>query len=409
MPSSTDPTLRRRLAFPRQGTALSAAEVRVLDVVAAPTVITCLATGKVLYANNAARDLFDRPADEQDSQSSDSFYADPAARANLVRLLRDEGQVVNHEIEFVTYSGRRFWGLLSGHVAAFDGYDAIIASIVDISAQKAREVQLAQATEQLRAQAAASTLLTRELKNQRQVAITASRAKSDFLARMSHELRSPLNAVLGFSEIIADDLFGAAGVARYQNYAQNIHDAGAHLLALINDILDLSKVEAGELQLTLEPIELKELINGSVQLMAPMAEKRGVQLVADLGRSPLSLVADRRRLRQMIMNVVSNAIKFTLAGGTVMITAHQSQGDIVIDIADSGIGMTPDQITIALQPFGQVATDSPYAQVGTGLGLPIVASLVELHGGRLDISSTPNVGTTITLILPKCVDGPKLS
>lgn len=372
-----------------------------LDVVATPIVVTRLATAEVLYANKAARQLFDRPDETGEGWPTESFYADPQARSELVRLLRCNGEVINYETEFVTCSGRRFWGLLSGQVTKYDGDDAIVASIVDISAQKAREVQLAQATEQLRAQAAASTLLNRELKNQRQVAIVASRAKSDFLARMSHELRSPLNAIMGFSEIIADDLFGKAGVARYQSYAQNIHDAGAHLLALISDILDLSKVEAGRLELTLEPIELKELINGSVQLMAPMAEKRGVKLVTDLGRSPLSLVADRRRLRQMVMNVVSNAIKFTLAGGTVMITAHQAQGNIVIDIADSGIGMTPDQIEIALQPFGQVPTDSPYAQPGTGLGLPIVASLVELHGGRLDIHSTPNVGTTVTMTLPK--------
>jgi signal transduction histidine kinase len=242
------------------------------------------------------------------------------------------------------------------------------------------------------------------LKSQQQVAIIASRAKSDFLARMSHELRSPLNAILGFSEVIADRVFGAEGVERYQDYARNIHEAGGHLLELINDILDLSKVEAGELHLTLEPIELKELIKGSVLLMTPIAEKRGVQLVVDLGRSPLSLVADRRRLRQMVVNLVSNAIKFTLAGGTVMVTAHQDQGNIVIDVADSGIGMTPEQVKVALQPFGQVATDSPYAQVGTGLGLPIVESLVKLHGGRLDINSTPNVGTTATLTLPKVCD-----
>jgi len=233
------------------------------------------------------------------------------------------------------------------------------------------------------------------------VAITASRAKSDFLARMSHELRSPLNAILGFSEVISDRVFGPDATDRYEDYARNIHEAGTHLLELINDILDLSKVEAGELQLTLEPIELKELIKASVQLMAPMAEKRGVQLVVDLGRSPLSLVADRRRLRQMVMNLVSNAIKFTLAGGTVMITAHQEQGNILIDVADSGIGMNAEQIKVALQPFGQVPTDSPYAQVGTGLGLPIVDSLVKLHGGKLDIHSTPNVGTTVTLTLPK--------
>nr|WP_298682720.1 PAS domain-containing sensor histidine kinase [uncultured Dongia sp.] len=397
---------RPRTAFPRQGASLSAQDVALLEVVATPIVVTSLGDvdpgrAKIQYANSAARRLFDQPDDGAEAYAPERYCANPQARAELIQRLRRDGEVINHEIEFVTHGGKRFWGLLSGHVTDFDGSDVVVASIVDISAQKAREVQLAQATEQLRAQATASMLLNRELKNQRQVAITASRAKSDFLARMSHELRSPLNAILGFSEVIADQVFGPAGVARYEEYAENIHEAGAHLLALINDILDLSKVEAGQMELSLEPIELKELINSSVQLMAPIAEKRGVQLVTDLGRSPLSLVADRRRLRQMIVNVVNNAIKFTLAGGTVMITAHQAQGNIVIDIADSGIGMTPDQIKIALQPFGQVATDSPYAQVGTGLGLPIVDSLVALHGGTLDIQSTPNVGTTITLTLPK--------
>lgn len=387
-------------ALPRLG-ALSKVDALLLDVVATPIVITHLGTKDILFANQAARDLFERPAELKEEMRAESLYADPAVRTTLIQRLRRDGIVSNFEIEFVTFSGRRFWGLLSGRVTNFDGETALVASIVDISTQKAREVQLAQATEQLRVQAAATTRLNRELKRQQQVAITASRAKSDFLARMSHELRSPLNAILGFSEIIADRVFGAEGTERYQNYARNIHEAGGHLLELINDILDLSKVEAGELRLTLEPIELKELINSSVQLMAPMAEKRGVQLVADLGRSPLSLVADRRRLRQMVMNLVSNAIKFTLAGGTVMITAHQEQSNIVIDVADSGIGMTPEQVKVALQPFGQVASDSPYAQVGTGLGLPIVESLVKLHGGQLDIQSTPNVGTTVTLTLPK--------
>jgi signal transduction histidine kinase len=385
----------------RQEAAMSAADASLLDVIATPIVITHLGTTDILFANEAAKALFERPADLPPDYRADHLYADARVRADLIQRLRRDGSIQNFEIEFQSFAGRRFWGLLSGRLTKYEDADALLASIVDISAQKEREVQLAQATEQLRVQAAATAQLNRELKRQRQVAITASRAKSDFLARMSHELRSPLNAILGFSEVIAGRVFGADGTARYEDYARNINQAGTHLLELINDILDLSKVEAGEMQLSLEPIELKELINSSVQLMTPIAEKRSVQLVVDLGRSPLSLVADRRRLRQMVVNLVSNAIKFTLAGGTVMITAHQAQGNIVIDVADSGIGMTPDQIKVALQPFGQVPTDSPYAQVGTGLGLPIVESLVKLHGGKLDIQSTPNVGTTVTLTIPK--------
>ncbi|MDY0872424.1 sensor histidine kinase [Dongia rigui] len=385
----------------RQGAAMSAADAALLDVIATPIVITHLATTDILFANAAAKALFERPADLPAGHRTDHLYADANLRGELIQRLRRDGSIQNFEIEFQSFTGRRFWGLLSGRATKYEGADALVASIVDISAQKEREVQLAQATEQLRVQAASTAQLNHELKRQRQVAITASRAKSDFLARMSHELRSPLNAILGFSEVIAGRVFGADGTARYEDYARNINQAGTHLLELINDILDLSKVEAGEMQLSLEPIELKELINSSVQLMTPIAEKRGVQLVVDLGRSPLSLVADRRRLRQMVVNLVSNAIKFTLAGGTVMITAHQAQGNIVIDVADSGIGMTPDQVKVALQPFGQVPTDSPYAQTGTGLGLPIVDSLVKLHGGKLDIQSTPNVGTTVTLTIPK--------
>jgi signal transduction histidine kinase len=385
----------------RQEAVMSATDASLLDVIATPIVITHLGTTEILFANEAAKTMFERPAELPADYRAEHLYADASIRGSLLQRLRRDGVIQNFEIAFQSFTGRRFWGLLSGRVTKYEGADALLASIVDITAQKEREVQLAQATEQLRVQAAATAQLNRELKRQRQVAITASRAKSDFLARMSHELRSPLNAILGFSEVIAGRVFGADGTERYEDYARNINQAGTHLLELINDILDLSKVEAGELQLGLEPIELKELINSSVQLMTPIAEKRGVQLVVDLGRSPLSLVADRRRLRQMVVNLVSNAIKFTLAGGTVMITAHQAQGNIVIDVADSGIGMTPDQIKVALQPFGQVPTDSPYAQVGTGLGLPIVDSLVKLHGGKLDIQSTPNVGTTVTLTIPK--------
>ncbi len=389
------------LERPQHAAAVTPEEVSLLEVVATPIVITHLGTTEILYSNQAARALFERPIDFNPAADAERIYAEPLQRTELIRRLKQQGEISSFEIEFITFKGKRFWGLLSGRITNFDGEPAAIFSVTDITVQKEREVQLAQATEQLRVQAAATAQLNRELKSQRQVAITASRAKSDFLARMSHELRSPLNAILGFSEVIADRVFGANATDRYEDYARSIHDAGTHLLELINDILDLSKVEAGELHLTLEPIELKELIKSSVQLMAPMAEKRGIQLVVDLGRSPLSLVADRRRLRQMVMNLISNAVKFTLAGGTVMVTANQDMGNIIIEVADSGIGMNAEQIKVALQPFGQVPTDSPYAQVGTGLGLPIVESLVKLHGGRIDIQSTPNVGTTVTLTIPK--------
>lgn len=388
-------------------TAMTRQDSQLLESVATPIVITARESGAVLFVNAAARRLFELPVknpgapDAEAPHLSAHYYANPSARAALLRDLAETGEVVGHEIEFVSHAGRHFWGLLSGTPTSVDGVPALLSSVVDITKQKARENQLAQVTEQLRAQAAETQLLNRELQRQQQVAITANRAKSDFLARMSHELRSPLNAILGFSEIIAADLFGATGTPRYQNYAQNIHDAGAHLLSLINDILDLSKVEAGRMELKAEAVDMRELIEACLPLTAPLAERRGVILATDLGGGDLTIEADRLRLRQIVLNILSNAVKFTLRGGKVSVTAALQDGHLVLEVADSGIGMSAEQLEVALQPFGQVITESPYAQVGTGLGLPIVVSLVELHGGRFEIESTPNVGTRITIRLPR--------
>jgi PAS domain S-box-containing protein len=382
--------------------AMTSAETRLYDSIVTPISITARASGAILFSNRAAQKLFGLPpALIREPRFCANYYADPGARSALVRELDETGQIHNREIEFVTRDGRRFWGLLSSAPIELDGMPAVLSSIVDISQQHARETQLAQVTEQLRAQASETLLLNRELQRQQQVAIAANRAKSDFLARMSHELRSPLNAILGFSEIIGDDLFGAAGVPRYQGYARNINEAGAHLLALINDILDLSKVEAGRLELNAERVDAREVIHSCLPLVNPLAERRGVQMTTDLSSDDLAIEADHLRLRQIVLNILSNAVKFTLAGGTVMVTAAINATHLVVEVADSGIGMSPEQVEIALQPFGQVVTESPYAQVGTGLGLPIVVSLVELHGGRFDIQSIPNVGTRVTVRLPR--------
>ncbi len=203
----------------QQAARMTVAEMSLLDIVATPIVITHLGTTELLFANQAANELFERP-ENLPHRDIDRLYADPHVRTHLLQQLWRDGTIHNSEIEFVTFSDRRFWGLLSGRLTQYNGTDAMVASIVDISAQKQREVQLAQATAQLRVQAAATAQLNRELEGQRQVAITASRAKSDFLARMSHELRSPLNAILGFSEVITERIFGDDGTTRYEDYAR---------------------------------------------------------------------------------------------------------------------------------------------------------------------------------------------
>jgi two-component system, cell cycle sensor histidine kinase PleC len=229
----------------------------------------------------------------------------------------------------------------------------------------------------------------------------ADRTRANFLALMSHELRTPLNAIIGFSEVLAGELFGPHQVARYGEYARDIHGAGKHLLALINDILDLSKSEAGHLDLYPEPVDVKPLLKSCVQLLAGRAEQGrvtvGVMAADDL---PL-LEADALRLKQAVLNLLSNAVKFTLPGGKVTVAAEVDGEDrMLLKVADTGIGMEPEQIPIALEPFRQINSALTRSVEGTGLGLSLAKSLIEGHGGSLAIASAPGKGTTVTLSFP---------
>ena len=228
----------------------------------------------------------------------------------------------------------------------------------------------------------------------------ASRAKSEFLANMSHELRTPLNAIIGFAEVIERETFGPAG-PRYREYASDIHGSGRHLLQVINDILDLSKVEAGQMLLHEARLDPALVMQGCVRLIKPRAAKSNVRIYTAFDPGLPVLLADEARLRQIGLNLMSNAVKFTKAGGRVSIsTGLDSAGGITIAVADSGIGMTADEIRIALEPFRQVTSSLSRTNEGTGLGLPLTKTLVELHGGELDIASVPGRGTTVTVKFP---------
>ncbi len=229
----------------------------------------------------------------------------------------------------------------------------------------------------------------------------ANEAKSNFLALMSHELRTPLNAIIGFSEVLSTELFGPHQVARYRDYSNDIHGAGKHLLALINDILDLSKSEAGKLDIHPERIDLPELFADCLRLVADRAADQGVILKNMTGFALPALSADRLRVKQILLNLLTNAVKFTPAGGTVTLSAAmEADGGMRLSVADTGIGMAPESIPAALEPFRQI--DSPLSRKveGTGLGLSLVKSLVEAHGGRLAVESALNKGTTVHVILP---------
>jgi len=229
----------------------------------------------------------------------------------------------------------------------------------------------------------------------------ASRAKSDFLAGVSHELRTPLNAIIGFSEVMQNEMFGPIGDSHYQEYASDIHDSGHHLLSLINDILDLSKIEAGKFELHEEAVTVTDTIEAALRLVSQRADKAGVELVRAVAPHLPWLYADGRVLKQVLLNLLTNAVKFTPLDGRVTIGADLGPGgDLVLTVADSGVGMSAEDLEQALTPFGQVESDIVRMQEGTGLGLPLSKHLVELHGGSLTIESKPGAGTTVRATFP---------
>lgn len=235
----------------------------------------------------------------------------------------------------------------------------------------------------------------------RQRAEEANRIKSDFLANMSHELRTPLNAVIGFSEIMKDELFGPLD-AQYREYAESVHASGRHLLDLINDVLDLSKIEAGRVDLAEEETDAAALLRECQLLLRERTESAGLFERSQIDDALPPLFIDPRRIKQVILNLLSNAIKFTPAGGSVTLGAEHKPGrGVRIWVRDTGVGMSAEDIPKALSKFGQVDSDLTRQHDGTGLGLPIARSLMEMHGGALRIRSAPGNGTEISLYLPE--------
>ena len=230
----------------------------------------------------------------------------------------------------------------------------------------------------------------------------ASRAKSEFLANMSHELRTPLNAIIGFSELIGDPTAGDPVAARVCEYAGHINRAGKHLLHIISDILDISKIESGTFALDLELYPLHEVILASAALVEPRIAEKKQKLVLNLPAVLPTINIDGRRLKQVLINLLSNAHKFTPEGGRIVVTAASGADETVsVSVQDTGIGMTAEQIVVALKPFGQVRSSRTRSQEGTGLGLPIAKALIEQHGGNFSIASEENTGTTVTFTLPE--------
>jgi signal transduction histidine kinase len=238
------------------------------------------------------------------------------------------------------------------------------------------------------------------LKDAKEAAETADRAKSEFLATMSHELRTPLNAILGFSEVMADEVFGPIGNERYRGYAQDIQSSGRHLLDIINDVLDLSKAAAGKLQLQESRINAGDVVRSACRLMQPRVGEASLRLKITLPPGDLVIDADERLLKQMLLNLLSNACKFTLPGGRLECAVTVAEDGLAFSVSDTGIGIPAEHLDRVLQPFVQVDSSLSRRREGTGLGLALVKAMAELHGGKLRLESEPGIGTTATVILP---------
>jgi signal transduction histidine kinase len=241
---------------------------------------------------------------------------------------------------------------------------------------------------------------TTHLQTALEAAAAASQSKSAFLATMSHELRTPLNAVIGFSEMIATQPYGPLGDDRYRDYAATINESGMHLLSLINDVLDFSKIDAGRLDLDDETIDVAEAIGRPLRMIRGQAAERGVLLLSELDEDLPMLRADSRRVRQVLLNLLSNAVKFTPVGGQVRIAACRRGAALAISVADTGIGIAPEDIPKAFERFGQIDNGLNRNFEGTGLGLPLSRRLMEMHDGALELTSVVGAGTIVTMVFP---------
>jgi signal transduction histidine kinase len=324
------------------------------------------------------REILHQQAERGDFGPVDDPKQDAVDRAE--RFYRELPTV----IERTTLSGRV---LQIRRRAMPDG--GVVSLYSDITERKASEAKM----EQARIQA--------ELANS---------AKSDFLANMSHELRTPLNAIIGFSEAISHELLGPVADKRQLEYIKDIHSSGLLLLSIINDVLDMSKIEAGKLELAHGRIGVQRLVAEAIRIVAEQARARNLNLVTKLPDEDLHVWGDERAIKQMLLNLLSNAIKFSHDRQSVQIRVSLNPDrDLVLDVEDRGIGMTEQEISRALQPFGQATSATTRTHGGTGLGLPIAKGLVEAHGGTLVIESTPGRGTMVRVTVPKQSNLPVLA
>jgi PAS domain S-box-containing protein len=364
--------------------ALSEERYRVLAESAQVGIWQVTPDGRSIYLNRAMCRLLEISEPSDVAEGYERFLTpESVARLHDERLSRMEGRRSTYELELIGRLGTRRFVQVSG-APLYDERGrvaSLIGTFTDITVHKQSEAQLRAAKEEAEA---------------------ASRAKSEFLAMMSHELRTPLNAIIGFSEMMLEHVFGSVGDPRHEDYITAIHGSGKRLLEMINNILDLSKVEAGKLDLREDVVSVEGAVRDCLKLFESQVAGAGIALSLGVANPDLRLRCDRQMFERILMNLVSNAIKFTPNGGRVDVRADlEERGSLALVVSDTGVGVSKTDIETALSPFGQVESLLTRRHEGTGLGLPLSRILMEKHGGELIFESELGRGTTVTARFPK--------
>jgi len=371
--------------------ALGAAENEIRDLktmldAAAEGILLLDRDGKVITATRSAEALFERAANELPGRSLSELFApesEPRAREYFDRFLQNTDAVLKDtpadvlEVMARARGGERIPVTMTLTRVGADRFCAVLRD------------------------AAALGRIEEEMRAARQEALRTAAAKTDFVAKVSHEIRTPLNAITGFAEVIMAERFGPIGNERYREYLRDIHAAAIHLVSLLNDLLDLTKVEAGQLELNFASVCLNELTQQCVGIMQPQANRARIIIRTSLTPGLPRVMADERSLRQIVLNLLSNSIRFTGPGGQVIVsTALSDDGEALLRVRDTGVGMSAADIEAALQPFRQTATSASWGSGGTGLGLPLTKALAEANRAHFSITSAPNAGTLIEIGFP---------
>jgi PAS domain S-box-containing protein len=339
--------------------------------------------GRIFFASSALERILKRTAADVDQHRFfDLIHPDDVEEAAKINAIPLPGQTLTATYRMLHGDGHYLW-IETTTRGIYDPQTGALCNMISVS----RDV-----TQRMNREL--------EVKAAQERAESANKAKSRFLANMSHELRTPLNAVIGFTDLMRQRTFGPLGNERYEEYATLIYDSGQLLLDLISDMLDMAKIEAGRLELNYERVDVNGTVEDSVRMLRDRAENNGLELTLSLPKEPLFLIADRRTVKQVLLNLLTNAIKFTPAGGHVGVSVRYGDGLTTITVRDTGVGIPASELPRLGNPFEQVNSDPMLAKGGSGLGLALVRALMEKHGGTLAVDSEEGIGTTVRVTFP---------